>query len=229
VGIFRSKSGRGSLGAELSGRLNQALFEQDADHEASVTEAYDLSAEIAEASLKRRGADVLPRDLRVPIDQMLPNFVPWHALAPVADAATEGCLTAHAETWTELDLERAEQLARSGCEQQARDLNEQANQPRYRAGTALVGLLASRPGHESKRPIVAFKPLYEYVVSQPSYGRLSFLGAQQAEFAIAHFVPRALDQDEVDVIRAGQSAAWHLGVCVWLVKKAGLGDRLGSR
>lgn len=209
------------LREEWRGKLNDELWRLGSAHEAYFRQASDLSGEFAEYCLRQKVRDPLPRTARGTIAKMLPNVVPGHNMPLISDAATTAFLSCDAESWTELDSQRTDQLVTDGCAIAAREVPE-ATSARFRTGSALFGVLTYHPDHEEERRIDGFEPLYRYLTEQPSYQRLETLRAHYADLDQSAFLKSDLAPNERTAFRSSHSRAWHLGACVWMFTTTGL-------
>lgn len=192
------------------GRLNKELWTQDASRESYVATASDLEVEFA----KSPGVgDPLPKEATGIVGKLLPAAVPHHASPPIADGVRTAYLVSFGETWDDLDPERARQIALECCEAAASNGMPEANEGRWRSGSALTGLVSCHPEHS--RPLTAFQPLYDYFDGLSSFQRLRETGPHFAsQFVAAFFGP--LDPDDEAELRQSYALAWHLGMATWL-------------
>ena len=197
------------------GQLNAELWAQDSSREPYVSTASEMEVEFA----KSPGVgDPLPKDASATVGRILSAFVPHHASPPIADGVRTAYLVSFGETWDALDPERSRRIALECCESAASNGMPEADQGRYRSGSALTGLVSCHPEHS--RPLTAFQPLYDYVDGLPSFQRLRETSPHFASQVVAAFFGQLEPADDAQ-LRRSYALAWHVGMSTWLWDRCG--------
>ena len=141
---------------------------------------------------------------------MLTRIVQYSDLSEVAVASQTAYVLSEAETWTELDPTEVDRLIDSAGEAAAPKHSSDFGSAAVRRSFAVIGVV--RNHLESPRPVPEVDPLYEYVVGQPSYGRLDCV-RDHTETLDSASLPEMTDEQH-EIYESSFRKAWHLGVAL---------------
>jgi hypothetical protein len=202
----RTRAARAASRGEARTTLSAELWESDPSEEAYLTEALQIDLEWATALREMRSPEIIPQPAAWWIENMLTRIQFWD-MNEIASAPESAYVLSEAETWTELDPAEVDRLIGAAGAAAAPKRSSDFTSPAVRQSFVVIGVIQNHL--ESPAPVPEAEPLYEYIVGQPSYGRLDCV-RDYTETLNNAFLPEMTDEQHAIYERSFRKA-WHLG------------------